>query len=287
MRIRKHKDKGMVATRPKRNASMQVILIALIAVVTAAMVFWVFTIGKKAEDTTPVILLNQAVHKNDVITEDMIENYPMLTGEYEKYADPDNDGYSRIIEYTDNNVEVLTGMVAAYAIPPSTIAMTNMFVAQVIDNSDTVLYSFPGKNLINLTAGEGDLTAFKSFLEPGDRVNITAIFSTQEDTYVTDPETGERVSQTVDVYREEPLFNDIMLADLLNSDGASILDLYTYYNGLSIGEQVALDNDEDWQGQVEPSSLMVALTPEEQTRYYQYLSKSNVEFHISLPQRTS
>ena len=286
MKIGKSKDKGMVSSKPKRNASLSVLAIAGVAVLTVGMVVWVQSIGKKAEETVPVIMVNQPVHKNEQITSDMLKEYAMITAEAEKYADPSGGSYSRLIPYSEDNVSAVSGMIAAYAMPQDTLLMTNMLVSDVIDNSDTVLYSYPGKNLITLTAGTGDLQTFKSFLSPGDRINITAIYSEQTTVFKTD-ENGERVSEDVDIFKEENLFTDILLADILNSDGESILDLYTYYNSLSVYEQVELSNSEEWTDQIVPETLLVALTPEEETRYYQYLSKDNVEFHISLPQRTS
>jgi len=280
------RDKGMVASRPKKNASLSVLAIAGVAAVTLGMIFWVQSIGKKAEETVSVIMVNQPVHKNQQITSDMLKEYAMITAEAEKYADPSGSSYSRLIPYTESNVNAVSGMIAAYAMPQDTLLMTNMLVSNVIDNSDTVLYSYPGKNLVTLTTGTGDLQAFKSFLSPGDRINITAIYSEQETVFKTD-ENGERVSETVDIFREENLFTDILLADILNADGESILDLYTYYDSLSVYSQIELVNSEEWTEQVMPETLLVALTPEEGTRYYQYLSKDNVEFYISLPQRTS
>lgn len=286
MKIGKSKDKGMVASRPKKNASMSVLAIAGVAAVTVAMIVWVQSIGRKAEETVSVMMVNQAVHKNEQITSDMIKEYAMITAEAEKYADPSGGSYSRLIPYSEDNISAVSGMVSAYALPQDTLLMTNMLVNNVIDNSDTVLYSYPGKNLITLTAGTGDLQAFKSFINPGDRINITTIYSEQENVFKTD-ENGERVQEQVDVFKEENLFTDILLADILNADGDSILDLYTYYNSLDVYAQVELSNDEEWEEQVTPETLLVALTPEEETRYYQYLSKDNAEFHISLPQRTS
>lgn len=286
MKIGKSKDKGMVASRPKKNASMSVLAIAGVAALTLGMIVWVQSIGKKAEETVSVMMVNQPVHKNQQLTSDMLKEYAMITAEAEKYADPSGSSYSRLIPYTEDNVSAVSGMIAAYAMPQDTLLMTNMLVSNVIDNSDTVLYSYPGKNLITLTTGTGDLQAFKSFLSPGDRINITAIYSEQETVFKTD-ENGERVSENVEIFREENLFTDILLADILNSDGDSILDLYTYYNSLSVYSQIELSNTEEWEDQVTPETLLVALTPEEATRYYQYLSKDNVEFHISLPQRTS
>ena len=55
---------------------------------------------------------------------------------------------------------------------------------------------------------------------------------------------------------------------------------------MTVYQQAALDVDESWQDSVEPSTLLVALTPEEEALYYEYLSKNDIEFHMSLPQRT-
>lgn len=286
MKIGKSKEKGMVSSRPKKNASMSALAIAGVAALTIGMVVWVQSIGKKAEETVSVMMVNQPVHKNEQITEDMIKEYAMVTAEAEKYADPSGNSYSRLIPYSEENLSVVSGMISAYAMPQDTLLMTNMLIESVVDNSNTVLYSYPGKNLLPLEVGSSDLTALKSFLSPGDRINITAIYSEQTTVYKTD-ESGERVADTVDVFKEEDLFTDILLADILNSEGDSILDLYTYFNSLDVYSQVELSNTEEWKEQVTPEKILVALTPEEVTRYYQYLGKNNAEFHISLPQRTS
>ena len=137
------------------------------------------------------------------------------------------------------------------------------------------------KEEISLKVGE----SFKTFLQPGDRINITAIFSADEK-IETDDGYGGVSSETVETFREETLFKDIMVADLLNQSGDSILDIYASYNEKTVYQQANLDASETFQQSVTPSSLLVALTPEEEELYYKYLSKSDVEFKVSLPQRT-
>ena len=77
-----------------------------------------------------------------------------------------------------------------------------------------------------------------------------------------------------------------MVADLLNSDGESVLDLYAQYQEMTVYRQAQLDNDEGWQKAVLPTTLLVALTPEEESAYYDYLSKNQIKFKMSLPQRS-
>lgn len=159
--------------------------------------------------------------------------------------------------------------------------MISDVVTSRTDNTDTVLYSFPGKNIVSLSLGDSDLTTFKTFLQPGDRVNVTAIYKNEQQL-----DTSDGGQETVSATRQETVFKDIMIADLLNNSGESVLDLYASYNDMTTYEQAALDSDEEWKERITPATLLVALTPEEEALYYDYLSKSEVEFHMSLPQRT-
>jgi hypothetical protein len=283
MKIGKRVDK-VKASNPTKNHSKKTIGIALVLVVTVVMIIWVYSMGQKAEQTISVVMWGESIYKNEVITESMLTEYKMLTGEFEKYATTSTDGTKkrRIVLWEERSKLINT--YAAYPLQQNTIAMIKDVVTSRTDNSDTVLYSFPGKNIVNFEIGTDALTSFKTFLEPGDRLNITAIYKDTEDVTTVD-EYGNETTESVDVYREEVAFKDIMIADLLNSSGNSILDIYASYNEKTTYQQAALDASDDFQSSVEPSTLLMALTPEEETLYYQYLSK-DCEFKISLPQRS-
>lgn len=284
MKIGKKSEGRVKSSKSEKNNSKKNFLLLMVLAVTVVLIFWVYTMGRKAEQTISVVMLAENVYKNEVITETKLKEYKMLVGEFEKYAVDKKDGTKkrRIILWEERNL--LANTFAAYPLQADTVAMYDNFVKSRTDNSDTVLYSYPGKNIITLKVGDNDLKSFKTFLQPGDTINVTAIFSSRENIYVTD-ENGNRTKETVETFREEKVFTDIMVADLLNSQGASILDLYASYNEKTVYQQAQLDSSESWLKSVQPSVMLVALTPEEETRYYQYLSKSDIEFHISLPQR--
>lgn len=284
MKIGKRAEGRVKSSKSEKNNSKKNLLLMLVLAVTVVLIFWVYTMGQKAEQTVSVVMLSESVYKNEVITESKLKEYKMLAGEFEKYAVDNEDGTKkrRILLWEERNMILNT--FAAYPLQADTVAMYNNFIKSRTDNSDTVLYSYPGKNIITLDVGDNDLKSFKTFLQPGDRINVTAIFSSKESVFVTD-ENGNRTKEMVEIFREENVFTDIMVADLLNSQGSSILDLYASYNEKTVYQQAQLDASESWLQSVEPSVMLVALTPEEETRYYQYLSKSDVEFHISLPQR--
>lgn len=273
------------SAKPAINKSKRHVAMIGLIVVTAVLIAWVITLGRKAEETISVVMWAEPVYKNELITESMLKEYPMIKAEFEKYAVTDSNGNKtrRIVLWEERNK--LVGTYAAYPLRQETLAEKSDVIISRINNSDTVLYSFPGKNIVKMEAGESDLKAFKTFLQPGDRINISAIYSEETKVYETD-EYGNDVQTTVEVFREETPFKDIMIADMLNSSGDSILDIYASYNEKSSYQQAQLDASEAFQDSVIPSSLLVALTPEEEETYYYYLGKNDIEFRISLPQRS-
>lgn len=286
MRISNNTKKAKEASaRVSKNNNKNNALIVGIVVVTVLLIIWVYTLGAKAQQTVKVIMYKDGIYKNEVITAEMIEPYDMLKGEFEKYAVTTQDGTKKRRILLWDEADKIVNTFAAYTLKANTVAEYRDVITSRIDNSDNVLYSFPGKNIVKLDVGDTDLQAFKTFLQPGDRINVVAIYQTTERVTVDDG-FGGTSTENVDVFKEEVIFPDIMLADLLNDSGASILDIYASYNEKTTYQQANLDASEAFQESVTPSTMLVALTPEEESQYYYYVGKDNVEFRISLPQRS-
>lgn len=280
MKIGKRVERTARATNPNKNQSKKNMILVGVIGITVLLIIWVYVMGKKAEDTVSVVMWSEPIYKNETVTESQLIEYKMLKAEFEKYAiDEDGSKKRRIVLWDER--ENLYNTYAAYPLQANTVAMISDVVTSRTDNTDTVLYSFPGKNIVSLSLGDSDLTTFKTFLQPGDRVNVTAIYKNEQQL-----DTSDGGQETVSATRQETVFKDIMIADLLNNSGESVLDLYASYNDMTTYEQAALDSDEEWKERITPATLLVALTPEEEALYYDYLSKSEVEFHMSLPQRT-
>lgn len=272
--------------QPSLNKSKSNGKIIMVLLITVAMIAWVISVGKKAEETVSIVMLKEGVYKNEVITEDKLMEYQMLRGEYEKYGlmqDKYNRTVSkRLILWEDKDTVI--GYFAAFPLQRETFLEKRTLVGERTDNSDSVLYTFPGKEIVQLDISSSDLNSFKTFLQPGDRINVDAIYS-EKMQVMTDDGYGGQMANDVEVYKTEPVFNGIMIADIINGDGASVLDIYANYNGLTIQEQANLDASDTFKEQTEPKSLLVALSPDEKDSYYRFLSKSNIEFKVSLPQR--
>lgn len=270
--------------RPALNQAKKSSLAIILILITAGIIFWVMQMGQKAERTVPVAMLSQNVYKNQVITEDMFKQYDMLEAEYEKYALVNSSGATqRRILLWDERSKVINGF-AAYPLMANTYAEYRNFIKSRIDNNDNALYSFPGKFLTPLEIEGADLEAFKTYLMPGDRLTIEAVYVQSVQTEETN-EYGDKINKTIDVFKTETVFGDIMVADIKNSSGDSVLDIYANYRNLPVWDQAKMDASTTFKQSTQAKTLVVALTPEEKERYYYFLSKKEIKFKASLPQR--
>ncbi len=275
---------GLKLNKPSKNNSKRNIYIILTVVITALLITWVYTMGRKAEETVTVCMTKQSIYKNQGITESMLMPYDMLKGEFEKFATVDSNGAKtrRILLWDER--KLIIGAFAAYPLQANNYCEYRNFIKSRTDNKDNVLYSFPGKDVVAFDIGETELETFKTFIEPGDRVNITALY-TSEETIKKDDGYGGIIEETKEVIVIEPAFNDILIADILNANGDSVLDIYASYKDKTVYEQAQLDASSTFQESVAPASLLVALTPEEKERYFYYTSRNGIQFKMTLPQR--
>ena len=270
--------------KPSKNQNKKNMYIIITVLITALLITWVYSMGRKAEETVQVCMTSQSIYKNQVVTESMLQPYDMLKGEFEKFSTVQSDGTKkrRVLLWEERGMIINT--FAAYPLQANNYCEYRSFIKSRVDNSDSVLYSFPGKEIVPLEVDSNELQAFKTFLQPGDRVNVTALFS-QKEKITEDDGFGGTTTQTVETFRTETVFKDIMIADLINSTGESILDIYADYRDKTVYQQAQLEASQTFQDSVEPKTLLVALSPDELDRYFYYLSKSQVEFRMSLPQR--
>lgn len=280
------KNKALAKTNV--NSHKKSALIVVCAGIAVASIVWVLSLGKKAEATMDVCMSAKNLYKNEQITDvsSQVKVYTMSQLEYLKYTREGDKEHRRIIPYTE--VSNLQGLYMAYYVPIEHVLEYDMFVRSKIENSDTVLYAFPGKEIVSLQLGTGDLTAFKTFLTTGDKINIECTYTENVRVYKDGEEEvayGQREYEDVEQFYTVPVFTNIQIADILNSDGDSILDMQAAYNELTVFEQAAYDKDTSYQKKLEPSTILLALTPQEKRQYYKYLSKGGT-FRMSLPQRT-
>lgn len=288
MQLGKKSNKRNGFNNPSINNRKNLIATLGLVVFAAGSIGWVSSIGKKAEDTVRVVMSARDIYKDEPINinEDagMLKPYDMLVGEYEKYSYQNDNGTTKRRVVLWDERDKLAGTFAAYPMQRDRTVMYREVVKSRIDNSDSVLYSFPGKDIVTLEVNGNDMEAFKTFLKPGDRLNVDGNY-TERITEETLDSYGQIQKQEYEVFKTEQVFGGILVADLLNSNGESVLDVYAGYNNMSTWQQAQLDKDPAFKEKTTPRTLLVALTPEEKDRYNYFLSKGNIKFKVSVPQR--
>lgn len=293
----KAKKKTTTTTGANVKATQWLLAILIIgACVGATFFLWVFVSAKTR--TVSVCMWNGNHAKNSTVNTDAVVEYKMLIGEYESYATTDG-VTARIIKWEDRGL--LNGRYCTRNVYGGTVVMLDDLMDEKINNTDMLLYNYPGREIVSLAVGESDMEAYKGFLMPGDRINITAVITAEKTVLTTDIDnqsgstTGDFFNQggsstksdeiTEEVITTEPLFDSIYIADMLNKDGESVLDLMERFNALTPTQQAQLAGTDSWKEQTTPETLLVALTKEELLRYYKYAERDGVAFRVSLPQR--
>lgn len=278
-------NKAKAMSKTSINSKKKSLLIVILGLIVVVAIVWVLALGKKAEATVDVCMSAKDLYKNEQITnlDTQIKAYPMAEIEYLKYTTKQGKSETtRIVPWSER--DRLYGLYMSYYVPIEHLIEYDMFVSSKVENSDTVLYAFPGKEIVTLQLGTSDLSSFKTFLTTGDKINLECTYTETIKVY-TDNGDGSKTSEDVEQFYTVPVFTNIQIADILNSQGDSVLDLQAEYNEFTIMEQAALDSDSSYQKKLEPSTILLALTPQEKRVYYKYLSKGGT-FRISLPQRT-
>jgi hypothetical protein len=299
----KAKKKQTTTTGANVKATQWMVAILIVAACLGATIFlWTFVSAKT--QTVSVCMWNGNHAKNSPLNTEAVCEYKMLIGEYEEYALEGTDGVtSRLIKWEDR--ALLNGRYCTRNTYNATVVVMEDLMDEQVNNKDMLMYNFPGRQIVSLEIGGKDMDAFKGFLVPGDRINITAVIATEKtvlssqleegaeggapqttaDLFGDGKNSGKDQEITEEVITTEPLFDSIYIADMLNGDGDSVLDLMERYNALTAQQQAQWSASDAWKEATTPKVLLVALTQEELLRYYKYAERSGVTFRVSLPQR--
>lgn len=246
------------------------------------------------QNTIPVIMLKTPVVRNQMITADKLDKYNMTEKEFYRYGlEQSKAGITnRLIRYTKENIETLTQakepVFYAYSKKANDLLMWEDCIPTYQDKTRMFLYKYPGKNIIELTVSGSNLNTFKKILNVGDRINIKCLYKKTLSTAVVRSSVKRKsTSETYfdfDLLQIDDLFTNIAIADILNSNGESILDYNEYVNNLPTSEKLELIQTEEYKRNIKAATLMLAVTPTEENLYNIYRKKDGATFLISLPQ---
>ena len=85
--------------------------------------------------------------------------------------------------------------------------------------------------------------------------------------------------------RTSIIFNDVLVVDMLNSNGDSIYEIWNRYNNMSKVEQQKLLEDNNFKQSVTPTSLLLIVNSDDVNKYVEFAAASNAQYTLTLLKR--
>ena len=262
-------------------------LIVIVAVIVGS-----YFSSMESRKTVSVVRIkpdNGGIKAEALITESMLERYDMYYKEFEQYGTvkfADGTTRSSVVLWEDRD-KVVNTRYAGYYLREGTVLFWDETVKEPT-KSNSYLYSMDGE-LLNIQMSPSD---FGIMVVPGDVINVRAVYTDTvynlptEEAYKLSLE-GNASVEGVEVQVIEPLFKEVAILDMLNSDKESIFDIYYNYVSLSSSQQAALAKDEDFLKSIEADSILLEVTAEQADAYVEIKEKSPTFLMTLLPRTGS
>lgn len=266
------------------------IIIALCVIVFVCIMTAISSAETKKTISVVRIKQDSPIAANSLITEDMVEVYPMYYKEFQSYGTmkfSDGSTRSTIVRWEDRDLVVGQRYAAYYMRSGTVLFWDATFRDQTRKNS--YLYSMTGEllNIKMTTTGE-----FGNMVVPGDKLNIRCTYTDTEYTLPTEEEFllseeyGTDLQAGVPVTKTEMLFDEVVILDMLNAGGNSVFDIYYDYISATKSEQMQMITDEGFLSSVQPASILLEVTAEE-VEHYMDVNSKGAAFQITLLPRTT
>ncbi len=265
------------------------IIIALAVIVIVCILTAISSAETKKTITVVKLKSDVSIPANALITESYVEPYDMYYKEFKNYGTmkfSDGSTRSTIVKWDDRDL-IIGKRYAAYYLRNNTLLFWDSTLKDQT-RKNSYLYSMDNELLniqMNTVADFGDMVV------PGDSLNIRATYDKTlynlptEEAYKLTRDSGSNISD-VTVTVVEPLFQEVQVLDMLNSQGNSIFDIYYEYISMTKAQQQAALNDKNFLTSVKPASILLECTSEE-VEHYMEVNAKNAKYQITLLPRKS
>ena len=279
-KVQKSKLKNVSKFSRTRN------LMILIFIVVAGVIGLNFASSMALRDTISVVNFISAVPQDGIIKLDNMVETQMSKSEYERQGIVTlSDGTQRRAIVTWDDRELINNTYASYYIRQNTPVYWDA-IGNETPKQYSYLYNMDGE-LLKISM---DASTFGQMLVPGDHINVRAAYTETvytlptEEEFMLQQQTG--IAPQTAVKRQILLFNNVAILDILNSNGESIFDKYYELLALPKDQQATVINSEEFIESVQPSEILLNVTPEEADRYMS-IQSSGPTYMMTLLPRTS
>lgn len=280
-------NKGVAKTKNKARFSTQIISLGVAGVLIAGVLIANYVSSAPMRDVVEIAVLKNSSAKGTLLSSNMFEKTTMVRSDYEKAAYvklADGSTKRQIILYDD--IKYIVGKYTTNYIRGGTALYYDEFSKETT-KSNSYLYQMDGTELLKLSIKP---TEFGDMVVPGDKLNIRVSYKEQIYELPTYEEYKQQVEMGISgattVTRNELLFSEVTVLDMLNKAGESIFDKYYELISLPESQQKKTFASDDFQKSIEPASILVAVTPEEAERYAK-IGSSSISLVTLLPRTSS
>lgn len=263
------------------------VIVALVTIIVVCVITAISSAENKKTIAVVRIKDGHSIGAGKMITDDDIEKYDMY---YKEYAQSGiltfSDGSKKqsIVTWRDKDM-VVGNRYSAYYLRGGTPLYWDATTKEQ-SKKNSYLYSMDGE-LLNIQLNTED---FGDMVVPGDTINIRCAYEEvnydlpTEEAYQLAVNSGTNIS-AVTTTKIEPLFKEVAVLDMLNSEGASIFDIYYDYISMTKAEQNACLQNSDFLESVKPEKILLEVTAEEADNYMR-ISMKDPTYLITLLPRT-
>ena len=283
-------DRDAVRTKNKTKFSTQILVIIVLVLAVAGIIAVNWWTSRDMRDVVEVAVFKNNVAQNAYISGGMIDKMEMTTADYKRSAIVKmSDGTERrqIVLYQDAQ-KALVGKYAANYVRMNTPIYYDAITTEYT-KANSYLYQMDGTELLKIDV---DPKQFGNIIVPGDKLNIRITYD--ENSYKIISETDylqlsddEKASLQNVTTKTELMFSEVTILDMLNSKGDSIFDKYYSLMSLPEAQQRKQIADKDFQKAIEPTCVLIAVTPEEAERYTLLGGKTRGSLITLMPRTTS
>lgn len=275
----------------KKSLGSTLLTCILVGITLAVIVGMEVYTSMKQGNLVEILTFNCDVQKDVQITEDMFEKTVMPLSEYEKYGVVEVGGESRRqIVLWDDRSRILEQPIYSQYFMHSHTPVTWFSVSPKRSIKNSYLYSMEGELLKLDISGE----EFGDFIVPGDRITVRTVY--QEPSYYlptfqefssSNGKTGvngDNKAVSTSVTKVEEVFNNAVILDMLNGDGASIYDIWYKWLDQPVDVQEAALKDDTFKSLTKPSTILMSL-PAEEIEAYMLSKQKGGSYTITLMPR--
>lgn len=281
MKLDRNKIRELTGKNASKNTKiLRYVIILCILVVSSNLIS-----ARAFRQTVDIVSFKTAVPQDGRILESNLVKDKMVKAEYEKQGIMKfSDGSKKrtIVLWEDRNK--IKNAYASYYIRQGTPVHWDS-LSKDTPRKLSYLYQMDGELLkLDVKADQ-----FGEMLVPGDKINVRASYTDQiytlptEEAYKLQKEAG--IQGNSSIKRKVKLFNNAVVIDILNNDGASIFDIYYKLLALPNQKQQEIVNTEDFKESVRPSQILLNVTEEEADNYMDIEGKG-ADYMMTLLPRT-